>query len=532
MVPPHMSPDEFRVVGRRMVEFIAAYWETLETLRVTPDMKPGDVLRQLPMHPPSEGLVASLASDDGPTGESQGLPGTPSTLTGESWDPVFADLSRTILPALTHWQSPNFFGYFPANASFPAILGEMLSAGLGQQGMLWATSPACTELEIRVLDWFAEMLHLPDAFKFESRGQPTARGGGVIQGTASESLVSAIVAARFRALRTLGGGGESPSLVAYASTQAHSSFIKACMIAGLAASPEDRSHCRLIEVDDDLAMRPGALESAMRADLDAGRVPFFVMGTIGTTSSTAVDPIAELAEVIGAIKGGSRVKPWLHVDAAHAGSMLVCPEFGHLGRGLASADSFCFNPHKWLLTNFDCDCFYTSDREALTGAMSVTPEYLRNAASESGAVDFRDWHVPLGRRFRALKLWFVVRHYGVEGLRSHIREHVRLAQVFERLVRDDPRFEVAAARTMNLVCFRLVPRGGTAEPAALADARNREFLDRLNATGRLFLSHTVLPATSVEAHPRLVLRMAIGGTLTREDHVRSAWRTIQKLADQ
>jgi len=502
----HLSPAEFRALGRRTVDFIADYWETVESLRVTPDVKPGDLLAKLPQHPPQVGLGSAT-----------------------SWDPVFADLSSLILPSLSHWQSPNFFGFFPANASFPAILGELLSAGLAQQGMLWTTSPACTELEMRVMDWLAEMLGLPENFRFGT----STNGGGVIQGTASEALVSAIVAARHRTVRSLArasGSSIAPHhLVAYASTQAHSSFIKACMITGLSTGPDDRSHCRLIETDDNLAMRPDLLAAAMRQDVAAGRVPFFVMGTIGTTSSTAIDPIQSIADTIAALAP----RAWFHVDAAHAGSMLICPEFRHFSSGIEHADSFCFNPHKWLLTNFDCDCFFTRDRASLTSAMSITPEYLRNAGTDSGAVDYRDWHTPLGRRFRALKLWLVIRHYGVEGLQAFIREHVRLASLFESWVSKDARFEIAAPRTMNLVCLRLAPRtiNGVQEQPDATNARTKALMDRANVTGNAFFSHTILPPTVAHPHPRLVIRVAIGATLTQEIHVRNAWNLLRSRAD-
>lgn len=502
----HLSPADFRVLGRRAVDFIADYWEAVETLRVTPNMKPGELLAKLPPKAPPQGL------------------GSPA-----SWDPVFDDLSSLLLPALTNWQSPNFFGFFPANASFPAILGELLSAGLAQQGMLWTTSPACTELEMRVMDWLADMLGLPESFRFST----STNGGGVIQGTASEALVSAIVAAKHRSLKSLarasGSSKAPPHFVAYASTQAHSSFIKACMITGLASGPNDRTRCRLIETDDNHAMKPDLLAAAMRQDQAAGRTPFFVMGTIGTTSSTAVDPIDRIADVVRE----RAPLAWLHVDAAHAGSLLICPEFRHFSRGVEHADSLCFNPHKWLLTNFDCDCFFTSDRQTLTAAMSITPEYLRNAGTDSGAVDYRDWHTPLGRRFRALKLWLVIRHYGVEGLQAFIREHVRLATLLESWVRDDKRFEIATPRTMNLVCIRLTPRliDGKSESAESTNARTKALMDRANATGKAFFSHTVLPPTAGHPAPQLVIRVAIGATLTQERHVRDAWLLLQSLAE-
>lgn len=496
---PHMTPDQFRALGHRVVDFLASYMERVEDFPVLSPARPGDVAAALPPHAPEEGLP--------------------------SWDPVFGDLERIILPGLTHWQSPNFFAFFPCNASGPAILGELLSAGLNVNGMLWATSPAATELETRVLDWLRELIGLPEEFLSTS-----AAGGGVIQGTASESTLIAMLAARHRAWHGLpareaapqpeppvSAGSMSrkpiPRLVAYASTQAHSSVIKAAMIAGIASSQDDREHIRLIDTDDTHAMRPEALAAAIREDIAAGRTPFYVCATVGTTSSTAVDPIDRIAE---AIRGTGC---WLHVDAAHAGAACICPEHRWMLRGIEAADSICFNPHKWLLTNFDCDCFWTRDRRALVSALSITPEYLRNAASQAGAViDYRDWQIPLGRRFRALKLWLVIRHYGAEGLRAYIREHVRIAGVFEGLVREDPRFEIAAPRTVNLVCFRL--RG--------PDALNRALMDRLNATGRIYLTHTSL---NTPAGPRFTLRMAVGSTTTQERHIRAAWDLIRREAD-
>jgi aromatic-L-amino-acid decarboxylase len=292
------------------------------------------------------------------------------------------------------------------------------------------------------------------------------------------------------------------------------------MIAGIAQDVSDRVGVRLIEVDGRFAMRANLLEQAVREDLAAGRTPFYVCATVGTTSSTAIDPVREVARI------AREFGLWLHIDAAQAGAACVCPEFRWFLDGAELADSVCFNPHKWLLTNFDCDLMWTADRFALVDALSVTPEYLRNAASDAGSViDYRDWQIPLGRRFRALKLWFVIRHYGVEGLRSHIREHVRLAAMFESWVRSDERFEVVGERTMNLVCFRL--KGGAAagpreEPPAQIDDLNRRLMDTLNRTGRLYLTHTVLPGVG------LVLRMAIGATHTREEHVHAAWDLIRE----
>jgi len=483
MNPAHMPPEEFRRIGADLLDLIARYHDSLQQGRpVTSDAQPGDVGALLPDRPPQ---------------------------TGEPWDAILGDVERVVLPNLTHWQSPSFFGYFPANASYPAMLADLLCAGLGVQGMLWSTSPACTELETRVLDWLAGMIGLPERFRSTAKHEEGA--GGVIQGTASEAVVAAMVAARERALRRR--AVDPKDLTVYASTQAHSSIAKAARIIGLA--PE---HVRLIDTDPALAMSPSALRAAMGADAAAGRTPFFICATVGTTSTGAVDPLGPIGEI--ARKHGV----WLHCDAAWAGSALVCPEHRAMIEGVEECHSFNFNPHKWLLTNFDCSAMWTSDRRALTSAMSVTPEYLRNTASESGAViDYRDWHVPLGRRFRALKLWFVIRHYGVEGLRAHIREHVRLAELFEGLVRADDRFEIPVERSLSLVCFRLKE----------GDEATRALLERVNATRRLFLTHTVIPAPASGAtSPGYVIRMAIGGTHTREEHVRDAWEAIQGATER
>lgn len=495
MAVGHMAPEQFRRLGHELVDRIAAYLATVESRPVRAGVSPGETIAKLPASAPErpEGW-------DGPGG-------------------ILADIDRIVMPGLTHWQHPGFFGFFPANTSGPAILGDLLCAGLGVQGMLWATSPACTEVETRVCDWLAEMLGLPETFRSTS-----GSGGGVIQSTASEATLVALVAARHRVL----GSHPSPEtrtprpdLTVYTSTQAHSSVVKAAMIAGLARDPDDRTHLRLIGTTDDYAMDPAQLARAMDEDARAGRRPCLVVATVGTTSSTAIDPLMAIGPIV------RRHGAWLHVDAAYSGAACVCPEFreAHLGRGgagVAFADSFAVNPHKWLLTNFDCNVTWTADRAAWTGALSVTPEYLRNADSASGRViDYRDWQVPLGRRFRALKLWFVIRHYGVEGLRAYIRGHIALAARFEALVRADERFEVVTPRTSGLVCFRLRPRAG--EGAGETDARNRRLLERVNDSGQAYLTHTVLPPTPGCSVARLVLRVALGAPSVRAEHIDRVW---------
>lgn len=466
-----MTPDEFRQAGYQVVDWIADYWDRIEEFPVLSQVAPGEVRAGLDPHPPD---------------------------TGEPFPKILADVERLILPGITHWQSPSFFAYFPANASGPAVLGELLSAGLGIQGMLWATSPACTELETHVLDWLVEMLGLPPGFRSEGAG------GGTIEDSASSSTLVALLAARERATGGAGNqAGLQRGLVAYTSTQGHSSIEKAVKIAGLG-----NENLRLIPVDDTFAMSPEALDAQIRQDLSAGLRPAFVTATVGTTSSGAIDPVAAIAEVC------RRHELWLHVDAAYAGTAALLAEMRWILDGVDQADSYCFNPHKWMLTNFDCSAFYVADRQALIEALSVLPEYLRNTATESGAViDYRDWQIPLGRRFRALKLWFVIRHYGVSGLRDHVRRHIDLARSFAAMVESDPDFEVVAPHPFSLVCFR--HRGG--------DDVNRQILDRVNGSGRAYLTHTRL-------QDRLTLRLAIGSPRTQDVHVRQVWELIRAAA--
>ena len=472
----HMTPDEFRRCGTALVERIARYMEEVERYPVLSRAEPGSVRTRLPAAAPER---------------------------GEPFDAMLRDIDEVVMPGLTHWQSPNFYAYFPANASGPAILGDLLSSGLGVQGMLWATSPACTELESHVLDWLVDLLGLPRAFRSD------AAGGGVIQDSASSGTLTALIAARERASagaaneHGVGQGPEAPRLTVYTSRHAHSSIEKGVKIAGMG-----RENLRPVEADARHAMRADALEAAIAADRAAGAMPAMVCATVGTTSSGAVDPVG----AIGALCRAQGI--WLHVDAAHVGSATICPEHRGLIDGLEQADSYTFNPHKWLLTNFDCSCFWVADRAALIGALSVLPEYLRNRATESGAViDYRDWQVPLGRRFRALKLWFVIRHYGAEGLRAHVRNHVALAEWFAAQVEASAAFELAAPVAVGLVCFR--HRAG--------DALTEALMNRLNESGALYLTHTRLDG-------RFVLRLAVGATATRRAHVEGAWARIVETA--
>ena len=466
-----MTPEEFEKNGQEVIHWIADYYRRIESFPVMSQAAPGDIRAGLPPHAPAK---------------------------GESFPSILQDVDKIIIPGITHWQSPNFFAYFPANASGAAILGELLSAGLGVQGMIWATSPACTELETQVLDWLVEMLALPE--KFRSSGT----GAGVIQDTASSASLCAVLAAREKATQFAsnlkGGDGR---LTAYASSQTHSSVEKAVKIAGIG-----KENLRLVPVDRNFAMRPEELAKLIQEDRRKGKIPFFVCATVGTTSSNAMDPL----DKIGAITRQENI--WLHVDAAMSGTAALCPEFRHIHKGLEFADSYCFNPHKWMFTNFDCDCFYIGDRKILIQTLSILPEYLKNKATESGAViDYRDWQVPLGRRFRALKLWFVIRHYGIEGLQYHVRQHVQLAQEFAEWVKGEPDFELMAPVPLNLVCFR-----------HKAGAKfNENLLDHLNRSGKIYLTHTKL-------NDIYTLRMSIAQTNTQRRHVEQAWELIRKTA--
>ena len=468
-----MSPDEFRKQGKQMIDWIADYYETVEKYPVLSQVKPGEIKNQLPPTAPLE---------------------------SESMEQIMADVNSIIMPGITHWQSPNFFAYFPSNSSGPSVLGDLLSSGLGVQGMLWATSPACTELETRVLDWLADMLQLPEKFK------STSAGGAVIQDTASSAALSAVLAAREKKTNyQTNESGSLGNLVAYVSGQTHSSVEKAIKIAGIG-----KSNLRLIGVDENLAMRADLLETAIIQDLQAGLVPFFVCASVGSTSTNAIDPLPEIGQI------SQKYQLWMHIDAAMSGTAAICPEYRHILNGIEYADSFSFNPHKWMFTNFDCNCFFVADRSVLIKTLSILPEYLKNQATESGAVfDYRDWHIQLGRRFRSLKLWFVIRHYGVSGLRYHIQEHIRIAQQFAEWIRLSGEFGLVAPAPLNLVCF--AHKNG--------NDFNRELLETINRRGKMYFTHTVI-------NGQYVLRICIGQTNTQEKHVQQAWKNIQETAKE
>jgi aromatic-L-amino-acid decarboxylase len=468
-----MTPEQFRQHGHEVVDWIADYWSRISSFPVRSRVAPGDVRASLPPAAPEQ---------------------------GEPFADVLADLDRLVLPGITHWQHPGFFGYFPANTSGPSVLGDLVSAGLGVQGMSWVTSPAATELEQHVMDWFAELLGLPESFR--SGGT----GGGVVQDSSSGANLVALLAALHRASggATVRHGVVPERATVYVSAETHSSMEKAARIAGLGSDA-----VRIVEVDGDLAMRPAALAARLQRDVDRGYTPVLVCATVGTTSTTAVDPLAELGPIC------RRYGVWLHVDAAYAGVSGIVPELRHHQAGVEEADSYCTDAHKWLLTGFDATLFWVADRAALTGALAILPEYLRNAATDAGAVvDFRDWQIPLGRRFRALKLWFVLRWYGAEGLRAHIRTSVALAQELAARAEDDDRFDVATPHPFSLVCLR--PRWGEGIDA---DVATMTLLERLNDGGEVFLTHTTVGG-------QVVLRVAVGAPATTRVDVERLWALL------
>ena len=461
--PQHMSAEEFRRNGYALIDWLASYVEEVGDLPVYSRVKPGDIASMLPEQAPEH---------------------------GESFEALLGDLDDVVLPGITHWQSPNWFAYFPANSSPPSVLAELVSAGLGVQGMLWSTSPAATEIESRVLDWLVDLHALPQAWK------TTEAGGGVIQMSASDSTVTALVVARRRAAAR----GSADSMVVYASSQAHSSVQKGCTVAGI-------GHCRVVDVDERYALDPDALRTMIEEDVADGLLPIAVVSTVGTTGTNAIDPIAGINDVI---EGRTM---WHHVDAAYAGNTMICEEFRFHVPDLERVDSYTFNPHKWMMVNFDCNVLWLADRRPLIDALSILPPYLRNAASESGTViDYRDWHVPLGRRFRALKLWWVIRSYGAEGIRALIRHHVALAdRLAERIAADD-RFALLAPHPFALVCF--VHRKGNEHTRALADG--------LNESG--------VAVTPSEIDGTAYIRVSIGQTRTTTEHVDHLWDLIDRLA--
>ncbi|XP_008812851.1 tyrosine decarboxylase-like [Phoenix dactylifera] len=476
-----LDPDVLANESRVVVDFIADYYRDIEQLPVRSQVEPGYLGKRLP--------------DSAPY-----LP--------QSIDAILEDIREDIIPGLTHWQSPNFYAYFQANASTAGFLGEMLCSGLNVVGFNWISSPAATELEGIVMDWMGKMLKLPSSFLF-SCGQG---GGGVLHGSTCEAVVCTLAAARDKALSKIGADGIT-KLVVYASDQTHFTVQKASKLVGI---PPSNFRAIPTTAASGYALTPDSVRSAMEADIAKGLVPLYLCATVGTTAVGAVDPLLELGKV------ANKYGVWYHIDAAYAGSSGICPEFRHYFDGVELAHSISMNPHKWFLTNMDCCCLWLKSPSALVDSLSTSPEILRNKASDAKiVVDYKDWQIALSRRFRAMKLWVVIRRYGVANLMEHIRSDVAMAKHFERLVAMDQRFEVVVPRKFSLVCFRLKPRFEGDDASDL----NRRLLEAVNLSGRAFMTHAVVGGT-------YMIRFAIGTTLTEMRHVQATWKLIQSKADE
>lgn len=467
-----MDSNEFRRYGHEIVEWIARYFENVEQYPVKSGVRPGEIKNALPELPPSG---------------------------SESFDLFIKDFDEVIMPGITHWQSPNFFAYFPANSSPPSVLAEMLTAALGAQCMLWETSPAGTELEERMMEWLRSMMGIPPEFE------------GVIQDSASSSTLAALITAREKVTRYRSnreGLSDTGRMRIYVSGQTHSSVEKGAGIAGFG-----RDNLVRVEVRSDFSMDPEALERAIERDIASGYIPCCAIATLGTTGVTAIDPLRAMGEICR--KHGI----WLHVDAAIGGTALLLPEMRWMADGIEYADSLVFNPHKWMFTNFDCSVYFVRDAASLIRSFEILPEYLKTR-TRGEVNDYRDWGIPLGRRFRALKLWAVIRSYGVEGLQSLIREHLRLAKMLAGLIEADRDFRLMAPVTLNTVCFRYCPAGMGDEDA---NTLNEKINHALNDTGKIYLTHTKVDG-------RYVLRMVTAQTGVTERHVRQAWDLIRETA--
>ncbi|XP_022760137.1 tyrosine decarboxylase 1-like [Durio zibethinus] len=473
-----LDPVSFTDESKAVIDFIADYYKNIEKYPVQSKVETGYLTTKLP----------------------DSAPYCPDSL-----EDILEDVKESILPGLTHWQSPSFFAYYQSSSSTAGFLGEMLCSGFNVVGFNWISSPAATELESIVLDWMGKMLKLPSSFLF------SGTGGGVIHGTTCEAVVCTLAAARDKALRELGGNWENiTKLVVYASDQTHFTFRKAAKLVGIPPS-----NFRLIQTSfaSEFSMSPELLRLAIEDDIESGLVPFYICATIGTTACGAVDPIAELGKV------ANKYKLWLHIDAAHAGSACICPEFRHFLDGVELANSVSMNPHKWFLTNMDCCCLWVKEPRYLVDSLSSNPEYLENNASKSKAVvDYKDWQVALSRRFRALKLWIVIRRHGVANLMHHIRSDISLAKQFEALVAKDDRFEIVVPRKLVLIFFRLKPKHELD-----SGELNCKLLDAINSSGRAFMTHGVVGGI-------YAIRCVIGATLTEERHLKDLWNLIQEKA--
>jgi aromatic-L-amino-acid decarboxylase len=467
-----MNTEEFKKYAHELVDWMAWYMDNVESFPVKSKVKPGDIFKALPEDPP---------------------------LMPESFEDLINDFRDIIMPGITHWQSPNFFAYFPANTSPPSILAEMITSTLGAQCMIWETSPAAAELEERVMNWLRDSMGLPASFE------------GVIHDTASTATLTAIISAREKLTRynyNEAGATGNGTLRVYASDQAHSSVEKGVKIAGLG-----RKNLVKVPTNKDFSLNPAALEEIIVKDIANGYRPCCVIATIGTTGTTAVDPVKEIGDIC------SKYDIWLHVDAALGGTAMLLPEFRQLAEGVSSADSFVFNPHKWMFTNFDCSVYFVSDADHLIGTFEILPDYLKTR-TRGQVNDYRDWGIPLGRRFRALKLWAVIRCYGLEGLREKIRYHIKLASRLAEQIENDPSFEVVAPVVFNTVCFRFTP--SDVDPQRYNEI-NETLNHVLNDSGKIYLTHTML-------NGNYTLRMVVSQTNVTERHVNDAWELVRNKA--
>lgn len=470
-----MTTDEFRTFGHQLIDWIADYRETIATRPVRAATEPGEIRASLPHEPPLE---------------------------PQPFDAILADVDSLLVPGITHWQHPRFFGYFPANSALPSVLGDLLSTGLGVLGLNWQACPALTELEELVCDWIRQMVGLSPGWN------------GVIHDTASTASLIALLCARERTTNfSLARGGmqaEPNPLTVYVSTQSHSSIEKAALLAGFG-----RENVRAIAVDGSHAMRPDALEEAIRADLSRGRLPCAVVATTGTTASTALDPVNALAEI------AEKHKLWLHVDAAMAGSAMILPECRWMWAGVERADSLVFNPHKWLGAVFDCSLFYVRDPEHLIRVMSTSPSYLRTAA-DGKATNYRDWGIALGRRFRSLKLWCLIRSEGVSGLQSRLRRDIANANWLAEQVTSTPSWHVVAPVPLQTVCVIHEPPGIEGESL---DAHTRAWAERVNRSGAAYLTPAVLSG-------QWIVRVSVGNLTTERADVEALWKVMRDAAER
>ena len=466
-----MQPEEFRKHAHEFVDWMADYMKNVENYPVKSQVKPKDIYKQLPGAIPER---------------------------GQQIDVIFKDFQDIIMPGITHWQHPAFFAYFQANSSPPSVLAEMLMATLGVQGMKWDTSPTSTELEERMMEWLRDAMGIPKDWS------------GVIQDTATNATLTSILTAREQrskqAVNEKGFQGQ-PVFRIYCSTETHSSIEKGAKIAGIG-----KQNVVKIPVDDQMRLRPDLLEAAIKKDLEAGLQPLCIVAALGTTGTLALDPVDELGNV------AQKYNVWLHIDAAYAGSALLLPEYQHLIKGLEKADTFVFNPHKWLFTNFDCSVYFVKNNHALINTFAILPEYLKT--TNDGLVNNHcDWGIPLGRRFRSLKLWFVLRYYGLHGLQEKLRYHINLAKWIEEQIAQNPDFELIVPRNLNLVCFHYKPQ--QVDATDKINELNEKLLQKINATGKAYFTHTKVNGV-------YAIRMSIGQTNVKKEHIEKAWHLLQE----